>query len=55
MCTNLIETTDPDVILGSVFGEDVALTQFVRMCGVACGPNRGGSQDSGWLAVHVPA
>ena len=49
-----IDTTDPDVILGSVFGEDVALTQIGENVLVShVDPIVGAVKDIGWLAVHV--
>lgn len=45
---------DPDVILGSVFGEDVALTKVGDDVLVShLDPIVGAVNDIGWLAVHV--
>lgn len=45
---------DPDVILGSVFGEDVALTKIGDDVLVShLDPIVGAVNDIGWLAVHV--
>jgi len=45
---------DPDVILGAVFGEDVALTQVGEDILVShLDPIIGAVNDIGWLAVHV--
>ncbi|NMC84351.1 MAG: hydrogenase expression/formation protein HypE [Anaerolineaceae bacterium] len=49
-----IQTTDPEVILGSVFGEDVALTRIEDGMLVShVDPIVGAVKDIGWLAVHV--
>jgi hydrogenase maturation factor len=49
-----IKTNDPDVILGSVFGEDVALTRIHSGLLVShIDPIVGAVKDIGWLAVHV--
>ncbi len=49
-----IKTNDPDVILGSVFGEDVALTRIENGILVShVDPIVGAVKDIGWLAVHV--
>lgn len=49
-----IKTNDPDVILGSVFGEDVALTRIEDGLLVShVDPIVGAVKDIGWLAVHV--
>lgn len=49
-----IKTNDPDVILGSVFGEDVALTRIQDGILVShVDPIVGAVKDIGWLAVHV--
>lgn len=49
-----IKTNDPDVILGSVFGEDVALTRIEDGMLVShVDPIIGAVKDIGWLAVHV--
>lgn len=49
-----IRTEDPDVILGSVFGEDVALTRIGDDVLVShVDPIVGAVKDIGWLAVHV--
>ncbi|WP_419662438.1 HypE: hydrogenase expression/formation protein [Desulfosarcina variabilis str. Montpellier] len=49
-----IETEDPDVILGSVFGEDVALTRVGGDVLVShVDPIVGAIGNIGWLAVHV--
>ena len=49
-----IQTKDPDVIMGSVFGEDVALTRIEDGMLVShVDPIVGAVKDIGWLAVHV--
>ena len=49
-----IKTNDTDVILGSVFGEDVALTRIEDGMLVShVDPIVGAVKDIGWLAVHV--
>lgn len=49
-----IKTNDPDAILGSVFGEDVALTRIQDGMLVShVDPIVGAVKDIGWLAVHV--
>lgn len=49
-----IETHDPDVILGAVFGEDVALTRIDDSILVShLDPIIGAVNNIGWLAVHV--
>lgn len=49
-----IRTHDPDVILGVVFGEDVALTRIEDGMLVShVDPIVGAVKDIGWLAVHV--
>ena len=49
-----IKTNNPDVILGSVFGEDVALTRIEDGLLVShVDPIVGAVKDIGWLAVHV--
>lgn len=48
------ETSDPDVILGAVFGEDVALTRVGGDILVShVDPIVGAIGNIGWLAVHV--
>jgi hydrogenase expression/formation protein HypE len=45
---------DPDVLLGAVFGEDVALTRLgEQLLASHVDPIVGAVQDIGWLAVHV--
>jgi len=47
-------TKDPDVILGAVFGEDVALTRVGGDILVShVDPILGAISNIGWLAVHV--
>jgi hydrogenase maturation factor len=49
-----IESHDPDVILGAVFGEDVALTRIGDSILVShLDPIVGAVKNIGWLAVHV--
>ncbi len=49
-----IHCTDPDVILGPVFGEDVALTKIQDGILVShLDPIIGAVKNIGWLAVHV--
>ncbi len=49
-----ISTDDPDVILGPVFGEDVALTKIPEGILVShVDPIVGAVKGIGWLAVHV--
>jgi len=49
-----IKTNDPDVILGSIFGEDFALTRIEDGMLVShVDPIVGAVKDIGWLAVHV--
>ncbi len=49
-----VETNDPDVILGSAFGEDVALTRIGDEVLVShVDPIVGAIGNIGWLAVHV--
>lgn len=49
-----IKANDPDVILGSVFGEDVAITRIKDGMLVShVDPIVGAVKDIGWLAVHV--
>jgi len=49
-----LETHDPDVILGAVFGEDVALTRIDDSILVShLDPIVGAVKNIGWLAVHV--
>jgi hydrogenase expression/formation protein HypE len=49
-----METDDPDVILGAVFGEDVALTRVGGDVLVShVDPIVGAIGNIGWLAVHV--
>ncbi|KPL76931.1 hydrogenase expression/formation protein HypE [Ornatilinea apprima] len=49
-----IQNNDPDVILGSVFGEDVAITRVHEGVLVShVDPIVGAVKDIGWLAVHV--
>jgi hydrogenase expression/formation protein HypE len=49
-----LETHDPDVILGAVFGEDTALTQVGGDILVShLDPIVGAVKNIGWLAVHV--
>ena len=49
-----VETDDPDVILGAVFGEDVALTRVGGDVLVShVDPIVGAIGNIGWLAVHV--
>lgn len=49
-----LKNDDPDVILGSVFGEDVSLTRVQDGILVShLDPIVGAVQDIGWLAVHV--
>ncbi|NMC53314.1 MAG: hydrogenase expression/formation protein HypE [Chloroflexi bacterium] len=49
-----IKNNDPDVILGSVFGEDVAITRVRDGVLVShVDPIVGAVKDIGWLAVHV--
>ena len=49
-----IKANDPDVILGSVFGEDVALTRIHDGMLVShIDPIVGAVKEIGWLAVHV--
>lgn len=49
-----IQNNDPDVILGSVFGEDVAITRVRDGVLVShVDPIVGAVKDIGWLAVHV--
>jgi len=48
------QTTDADILLGSAFGEDVALTQVGEDILVShVDPIVGAIEDIGWLAVHV--
>lgn len=48
------KTTDPDVILGATFGEDVALTRVGKNILVShLDPIVGAVKKIGWLAVHV--
>ncbi len=47
-------STDPDIILGAVFGEDVALTRVGEDVLVShLDPIVGAVNDIGWLAMHV--
>jgi len=49
-----IKNTDPDVVLGAVFGEDVALTRFGDdLLASHVDPIVGAIGHIGWLAVHV--
>lgn len=49
-----IKNEDPDVVLGSVFGEDVALTRIGNGVLVShVDPIVGAVNEIGWLAVHV--
>jgi hydrogenase expression/formation protein HypE len=49
-----LKTNDPDVIMGSVFGEDVSLTRVKNGVLVShLDPIVGAVADIGWLAVHV--
>lgn len=49
-----VQTNDPDIILGGVFGEDVALTRVGGDILVShVDPIVGAMEDAGWLAVHV--
>jgi len=49
-----LESHDPDVILGAVFGEDVALTRIDNSILVShLDPIVGAVKNIGWLAVHV--
>jgi len=49
-----IQSTDVDVVLGSAFGEDVALTRVgVDLLASHVDPILGAVNDIGWLAVHV--
>jgi len=49
-----IDSNDPDVILGAVFGEDVALTRIKNGILVShIDPIVGAVKNIGWLAVHV--
>jgi hydrogenase expression/formation protein HypE len=49
-----VTTTDPDVVLGSTFGEDVALTRVgEEILASHVDPIVGAIGDIGWLAVHV--
>jgi len=49
-----VETSDLDIILGSVFGEDVALTRIRDGILVShVDPIVGAIEIIGWLAVHV--
>ena len=49
-----IKSNDPDVILGPVFGEDVAITRISDGFLVShVDPIVGAVKDIGWLAVHV--
>lgn len=48
------QSTDADVVLGSTFGEDVALTQVGGdLLASHLDPIEGAVEDIGWLAVHV--
>ena len=48
------QTQDPDVLLGAVFGEDVALTKVGgEILASHVDPIVGAVQNIGWLAVHV--
>lgn len=48
------ETDDPDVIVGSTFGEDVALTRVgSQLLASHLDPIVGAVENIGWLAVHV--
>lgn len=48
------QTNDPDVLLGAVFGEDVALTKIGGdILASHVDPIVGAVQNIGWLAVHV--
>lgn len=48
------QTNDPDVLLGAVFGEDVALTRVGgEILASHVDPIVGAVQNIGWLAVHV--
>ncbi len=49
-----LESHDPDIILGAVFGEDVALTRIDDSILVShLDPIVGAVKNIGWLAVHV--
>ncbi len=49
-----LESHDPDIILGAVFGEDVALTRIDNSILVShLDPIVGAVKNIGWLAVHV--
>ncbi|RPH55289.1 MAG: hydrogenase expression/formation protein HypE [Chloroflexi bacterium] len=54
-CVNpYLKTHDPDVIMGAVFGEDVALTRINDGVLVShLDPIVGAVENIGWLAVHV--
>lgn len=48
------KSDDPDVLLGAVFGEDVALTRVgEQLLASHIDPIVGAVQDIGWLAIHV--
>lgn len=44
---------DPDILLGSAFGEEVALTRVGGDILVSHDPIVGAIEHIGWLAVHV--
>lgn len=49
-----VETEDPDILLGSTFGEDVALTKIGQdILASHIDPIVGAIGNIGWLAVHV--
>ena len=49
-----VEADDPDVILGTAFGEDVALTRVEGDILVShVDPIVGAIEDIGWLAGHM--
>jgi len=49
-----LKSSDPDVVLGAVFGEDIALTRVGEdMLASHVDPIVGAVNDIGWLAVHV--
>lgn len=49
-----LKSRDPDVVMGAVFGEDVALTQVGDdILASHVDPIVGAVNDIGWLAVHV--